>query len=337
MGMMIDGRWMAHAERTVEKGAFVRSRDVFDRLLDAPTVEGIAGGTGRYVLVASMSCPWSHRVLLLRAVKRLEDRLPLHIAGGPRVEGYGLLADGPIGTIAGKAIRHVHQLYSRSDPAYSGRVTVPFLWDLENSRIVSNNSARLMRGLDNVVSPGGFTLVPGPLLFDIDALNAWMFDGLSNAVYRAGLAEKQNAYNEAVDAVFATLDALETRLATQRFLFGAFVTESDLQLFATLVRFDAVYATHFRCTRRRLVDYPHLWAYARDLFQQAGIGRTIDFDTILEGYYVNDGVHNPHAIIAERPRADWLAGQDRDRFGPVQLWSRMDGPTSIAHPPSSPG
>lgn len=305
MGMLIEGRWDDEADRTMVDGRYVRAGSTFDGPIDAAVIDAIAAGAGRHVLVASSSCPWSHRTTLVRAVLGLTDRLPLHVAGGPRVEGYGLLADGPLNAGRAAPLRHMHQLYTLTDPGYTGRVTVPVLWDAAEERIVSNDSAAIMRALGSIASQDGLVLVPADLEPEIDALNDQIHHGLANAVYEAGKAQAQEAYSEAVDRVFATLAMLESRLSDRRFLFGEALTETDLRLFATLVRFDAVYATHFRCTRHRLTDYARLWAYARAIYSWPGVAETVDFDAILDGYYANDGVHNPFGIIAERPAVDW--------------------------------
>ncbi|NND92651.1 MAG: glutathione-dependent reductase, partial [Granulosicoccus sp.] len=211
-------------------------------------------------------------------------------------------------------------LYTESHPGFTGRVTVPLLWDDSNSLIVSNDSALIMRALDRI-DQRRFSLVPGHLVDRIDSLNAYIHTGLANAVYRAGLAQAQSAHDEAIADVFATLAALEKRLSRSRYLLGDAMCEADLRLFATLVRFDAVYVTHFRCTRHRLTDYPNLWAYARDIYAWPGVYATVSFDAILDGYYRNDGWHNPHGIIPERPAADWTIPSGRSRVGPACLWT----------------
>jgi putative glutathione S-transferase len=329
MGMVVDGRWVEDADTSNRNGAFVRASSTFDHDVPEAAIAEIVRASGRYVIVASLSCPWSHRVLLVRALKQIDEGLPVQIACGPRIEGYGLSTAGPLTGAVDQNLRHVHQLYTKSDPRYRGRATVPILWDAQDNRIVSNDSARIMRALDTVDGTEGFTLFPGPHAGDIDALNATIHTGLANAVYRAGLAQTQDAYDAAVGAVFATLGLLEKRLSDSRYLFGTFLAETDLRLFATLVRFDAVYATHFRCTRHRLTDYPNLWDYARDLFGWRDVAETVDFDVILDGYYTNDGVHNPFRIIADAPQVDWREPTSRDRFGAAQLWSRQAGPMNV--------
>lgn len=328
MGMLVNGNWRAEAGRTIVDGAFQRETSRIDNKITCSTVRDIETGQGRHFLLASLSCPWSHRALLVRAVKSLHDLLPLHIAGEPRIEGYGMLPDGPL-TLGGLVPRHVHQLYSATDAKYTGRVTVPLLWDSADSRILSNDSAKIMRALD-LATTSPFSLVPPHLEADIDTLNNTIHAGLANGVYRAGLAQLQTAYDAAVRDVFQTLDQLETRLAQKRFIFGQILTESDLRLFATLVRFDAVYATHFRCTRKRLVDYSNLWAYARDIYAWPRVADTVDFDANLAGYYLNDG-DNPHGIIAEMPEADWDEPADREHLGDPCVWLRRGEAVPAVH------
>ncbi|MCR9123205.1 MAG: glutathione S-transferase C-terminal domain-containing protein [Phyllobacteriaceae bacterium] len=305
MGMLIEGRWDDEADRTMVDGRYVRAGSTFDGPIEQAVIDAIAAGERRHMLVASDSCPWSHRTTLMRAVLGLADRLPLHTAGGPRIEGYGLFANGPLNAGRATPLRHMHQLYTLTDPGYTGRVTVPVLWDAAEERIFSNDSATIMRALGSIEGDDGLVLVPADREAEIDALNDQIHHGLANAVYQAGKAQAQDAYLEAVDRVFATLSMLEKRLTDRRFLFGEALTETDLRLFATLVRFDAVYATHFRCTRHRLTDYARLWAYARTIYNWPGVAETVDFDAILYGYYANDGVHNPFGIVAERPAVDW--------------------------------
>lgn len=329
MGMLIDGRWIDDADQIIKDGAFVRAVSSFDTAVPPAAIAAIADGAASHVLIASFSCPWSHRTTLVRALKGLGDRLPMRVAGGPRVQGYGLVA----GTAdLGLPGIHVHQLYTATDPAYTGRATVPVLWDRARQRIVSSGSAQIMRALDAIPADRDFVLVPSHLSSEIESINHHIHGSLSNAVYRAGLAQTQSAYAAAVSEVFATLEGLEARLAASRYLLGNVVTESDWRLFPTLIRFDAVYNTHFRCTRRRLVDYPALSAYSRDLFGWHGIAATVDFDAILAGYYLNDADHNPHAIVAELPAVDWRAAHGRDHLGPSQVWSRQTGVATAVDP-----
>lgn len=329
MGMLIDGRWVDEAERFIDDGAFVRETSSFDVDLGVESMGALDAEPGRFRLIVSRSCPWSHQTLLVRAAKGLERLLPVAFAGGPRIQGYAIPDEESADWGGVERLRHVHQLYSLSDGRYTGRATVPLLWDTATRRIASNGSARIVRALDSVGGTDRHTLVPRHLAPDIDVLNRRIHECLANAVYRAGLAQRQGAYDEAIDEVFTTLGELDERLARWRYLFGSIVTESDWRLFPTLVRFDAVYATHFRCTRRRLVDYPNLWAYARDLWRWPGVAETVDCTAILEGYYLNDGDRNPHGIIAEAPAIDWSARHDRARLGPAQVWFEATGPETV--------
>ena len=332
MGMLIEGRW-TDEEHLIRDGAFVRAASGYGGEISEDVVAEIAREPGRFHLVASLSCPWSHRTIVVRALKGLKRQLPLRIAGGPRLEGYPVAAGAPWQVPGFKqSAVHVHELYTLSDPAYSGRATVPLLWDGTTGRIVSNASAKIMRALDAVAPPSladDFTLVPAGLRCRIDQLNDQIHARLANGVYRAGLAERQGAYDDAVSDVFGMLDMLERRLADSRYLFGAVLTESDWHLFAVLVRFDAVYNTHFKCTRRRLVDYPNLWAYARDLFAWPDVFETVDFTVIREGYYLNDGDNNPHGILAEAPEADWHLPHGRSSLGPARLGRRTGSSVEI--------
>ena len=299
--MLIDGKWDNDADRTMISGAYLREKSALSTTIDANVLRKLRTAGNRFVLVASASCPWSHGAVITLVLSQLGDRVPIQWAGGPRVEGYGLLANGPI-SILGQ-IRHAHQLYSLTDPTYTGRSSVPMLWDSKEKIVLSNSSADITFAFNEAGS--GPDLAPVSLSSDIYALTGQIFDGLSNAVYRAGKAERQDKYDEAVNTVFATMDRLENRLADKKYLFGADLTIADIRLFATLVRFDTVYVTHFRCTRKRLVDYPALWRFARQVYQVPGIKDTVDFDEIRFGYYTNDGCHNPFGIIAHQPIIDW--------------------------------
>lgn len=320
MGMLMDGRW-ANVDHTIVDGRYKRPVSAFSAGLDE--VAGrLRAEPGRFHLIASMSCPWSHRTLLVRALNDLQDCVPLQIAGGARAEGYAV-AGGAEWAVpgSGRRIRHVHELYTMSDPGYSGRATVPVLWDSHAGRIASNESAQIIRAFDaaDASRTGAFTLIPPHLRDRIDALNAHMHADLSDAVYRAGFAQRQHIYDEALERVFATLHQLEQRLGNSRYLFGQTITEADWRLFPTLVRFDGVYHGHFKCSRRRLVDLPNLWAYGRDLHAWRGVASTIDLAAIRTGYYLHDRGINPSGIVAAAADADWSAAHGRERFGPARI------------------
>lgn len=322
MGMIVEGRW-TDEDRVIEAGAYVRQNSVHDNTLAPADIAALSTEPGRFYLIASHSCPWSHRAVIVRQIKRLANAVPIHIAHGPRVEGYA--ADGGAAWVVpgtDQKIIHLHQVYTLSDAAYTGRSTTPILWDSKDLRVVSNESAAIMRGFDAVRPEGhalDFTLLPEPSLSEIDAINADIYHGLANGVYRAGFAEQQGAYDEAVVQVFATLDGLEARLSGRRYLLGSIITEADWRLFPTLVRFDAIYYVLHRCCRRRLIDYPHLWGYARDLYAWQGVAETVHFDVMRDASYKNDTSTNPHCIVAIAPDADWKAPHGREALGPAEV------------------
>lgn len=301
MGMLVDGKWDDAADQSMVDGTYRREASPLQAHLDDDTLGALRSRSKRHVLVASASCPWSHGAVIASVLCGHSDDLPVQWAGGPRIQGYGLLPGGPI--TGASDIEYAHELYAMTDPGYTGRATVPMLWDAARMRVLSNSSADI---IDALVATGNGRLVSREgMAGEVAALTAEIFDGLSNAVYRAGKAERQDEYDNAVDTVFATMDALEERLKTRTFLFGPELTTADVRLFASLVRFDTVYATHFRCTRKRLVDCPALWRFTRQIYQMPGIRQTVDFEAIRFGYYVNDGSHNPHGIIGQQPAIDW--------------------------------
>lgn len=330
MGMLIEGRW-SDEDRTIVDGAYRRPASPYGDPLDGATIQAIGAEPGRFHLVASLSCPWSHRSTLTRALKGLDAHVPLHVAGGPRTQGYRVGTAERPWTVPGtdRAIEHLHELYTLADPGHTGRVTVALLWDAARRGIVSNESVHLLRGLDAVrMTPDpDWTLRPDHLMGEIDALSDRIQRELSNAVYRAGKARRQDAYDEAVDEVFATLDGIDARLARTRYLHGNALTEADVRLWPTLARFDAVYHGHFKYARRRLTDYEHLWAYARDVLSLPGVAATFDEPAIRAAYYGEDRDLNPFGIVASAPVVDWYAPHGRERLGPRSVTLR-DGTTS---------
>lgn len=301
MGMLIEGQWVGDADQSMISGTYRRETSTLPSLIDARFLQELADERDRFFLIASASCPWSHGAVIALVFTELCTTIKIQWAGGPRIEGYGLMPSGPIPSRS--EFQHLHQFYTSTDQNYTGRSTVPVLWDAKHRKVLSNSSEDIITAFNNVSR--GINLRPVEMLNEIDALTSYIFEGLSNAVYRAGKSERQDEYDEAVDTVFRTMNELESRLEGQPFLFGATITQADIRLFASLVRFDTVYATHFRCTRKRLVDYPLLWRFTRRIFQIPGIKETIDFDEIRFGYYINDGSHNPFGIIAQQPEIDW--------------------------------
>jgi putative glutathione S-transferase len=326
MGQLIEGVWSGRHSPPSQDGRFMRVETRFRNWVTAdggpgPTGEGgFKAAPGRYHLYVSLACPWAHRTLIMRRLKGLEDAIGIsvvhwHIADqgwefreGPRATGDRLFG-----------LDHLHQLYARAQPDYTGRVSVPVLWDQERQTIVNNESPEIVRMLNaafDQVGGDGPDYYPQPLRAAIDAINERVFEHVNNGVYKAGFARSQEAYDEAVSALFETLDALDERLSRQRYLTGDRITEADIRLFTTLVRFDAVYHGHFKCNRSRLTEMPVLWAYARDLFQTPGFGDTIDFDHIKRHYYRVHRDINPTGIVPVGPDlTGWLSAHGREALG----------------------
>jgi putative glutathione S-transferase len=326
MGVLVDGVWHDRWYDTDKTGGrFVRSES---RVRNWITADGAAGPSGaggfkaepgRYHLYVSYACPWASRTLIFRALKRLEGMIGLSVThwlmgeeGWTFDAGEGVIPD----TVNG--MRTVYQLYTLADGAYSGRATVPALWDKERRTIVNNESSEIIRMLNSAVdgvgaAPGDY--YPAPLRAEIDAINARVYDTVNNGVYKAGFATTQAAYEAAVGPLFQSLDWLEARLAGQRFLIGNQPTEADWRLFTTLVRFDAAYFGHFKCNVRRIVDYPNLWAYARDLYQWPGVRETVNFNHIKRHYYMSHPRIDPTRIVPVGPQIDFDAPHDRATLG----------------------
>ncbi len=307
MGQMVDGVWhsdedLAHAE----DGHFARPPTRFRGSIER-------GGphppeAGRYHLYVSLACPWAHRALIVRKLKGLDAMIGLSVTHWLMREDGWTFASGPGVVPDPFGATFLHEVYRRADPHYSGRVTVPILWDKQAGTIVNNESSDIIRIFGSAFDVIGATagdLYPEALRDEIDAVNARVYETLNNGVYRAGFASTQAAYDAAVVPLFATLDWLEARLSDQPYLCGSLPTEADWRLFTTLVRFDAVYHGHFKCNVRRLVDYPALWDYARRLYQWPEVGQTVDFDHIKGHYYGSHRGINPTGIVPIGPMMDW--------------------------------
>jgi putative glutathione S-transferase len=280
--------------------------------------DGFKAEPGRYHLYVSYACPWAHRTLILRTLKKLEDVISFSVVHHFMGEnGWTFLAeDGATGD-ALYGSDFLHQIYTRADPAYSGRVTVPVLWDKQRQTIVSNESAEIIRMLNSAFDEWGDAtrdFYPKPLRAGIDAVNELVYPAINNGVYRAGFATTQAAYEEAFDALFAALDEMELRLSRGRYLLGDRMTEADWRLFTTLVRFDPVYVGHFKCNLRRIADYPNLSNYLRDLYQTPGVAETVNMHHIKSHYYGSHATINPTRIVPKGPDLDYSAPHDRDRF-----------------------
>jgi glutathionyl-hydroquinone reductase len=311
MGMLIDGAWHAGAPLvTTSGGAFVRRESPFRHWITpdgtpGPTGEGgFQAEPGRYHLYVSLACPWAHRTLIFRALNGLQDAIGVSVVnwlmldhGWTFVEGEGVVPD-PI-----HHARFLHEVYTAADPRFTGKVTVPVLWDKARGTIVNNESSEIIRMLDSAFGGVG-QHYPAALRPEIDALNARIYETLNNGVYKAGFATTQGAYEDAVNPLFDTLDWLEARLSTRRYLCGDTITEADWRLFPTLIRFDAVYVGHFKCDRRRVADYPALSGYLRELYQWPGVRETVNFSHIRRHYYESHRSLNPHGIVPVGPVLD---------------------------------
>lgn len=299
-------------------GRFVRQGNRFTDRITADGSSGFPAQAGRYQLYASLACPWAQRSLIVRRLLGLEDTIGVTIVDPIRDERGWRFTTSPGGRDPVTGHAFLADLYLATDPAYEGRCTVPCVWDRQRRRLVTNDFPRITLTLETEFAayhrPGAPDLYPADLHDEIDTVDAMVYESVNNGVYRAGFATRQEAYEEAFDALFATLDGLEQRLSAQRFLCGDRLTEADVRLFTTLARFDAVYHTHFKCNLRRLVDYPNLWGYARDLYQRTGFGDTTDLDHIKRHYYQTHPHINPTRIVPKGPAVDWSAPHDRDRF-----------------------
>jgi len=317
MGLLVDGVWHDQWYDTQSTGGrFERPETVFRRTLDP--AGDFPPQANRYHLYVSLACPWAHRILIVRALKNLEPVIDVSVVhpymgdGGWHFAGDypGATADALYGS------QFLHQLYQKADPQYTGRVTVPVLWDRERETIVNNESADLLRMLNQAFNdlPGvnrELDLHPAEHADTIDALNARIYDTVNNGVYKSGFATSQEAYETEVHALFESLDWLEERLSTHRYLVGDVITEADWRLFTTLIRFDAVYVGHFKCNLRRIADYPNLSGYLRELYQQPKIAETVSIDHIKRHYYTSHPMINPTGVIPAGPVLDFDAPHNR--------------------------
>jgi putative glutathione S-transferase len=299
----------------VADGRFVRQASVFRRWVSADGSSGLPAEAGRYHLYVCLACPWSHRAVIVRHVKGLEGAVSMSLLDPFRDERGWAFSGGEF-TDPLNGFAFLSQAYEATDPEYHGRFTVPVLWDRETRQIVSNESAdivRMFNGEFKALAAHHVDLYPEALRTEIDAVNELVYDNVNNGVYKAGFARSQAAYEQAYERLFAALDGLEETLASSRYLVDDSPTEADWRLFPTLVRFDAVYYSHFKCNRRRLIDYPSLWGYTRDLYQRPGIAQTVAMDQIKRHYYTTHGFLNPSGIIPVGPEIDFAAPHDRER------------------------
>ncbi len=316
MGLLVEGKWQDQWYDTKTTGGqFQRQASQFRNWITADGSSGFKAEPGRYHLYVSLACPWAHRTLIFRKLKGLEDMISVSIVN-PYMGSEGWTFEPGRGVVADSVnnSQHLYEVYQKADPVYTGRVTVPVLWDKQASTIVNNESAEIIRmfnsAFDDIgATPGDF--YPPALREKIDSLNDRIYDSINNGVYRAGFATTQTAYEEAVTELFSSLDRLETRLSDHRYLTGDRITEADWRLFTTLLRFDPVYHGHFKCNIRRLADYPNLFGYVRELYQLPGIAETVDMDHIKQHYYGSHKTINPTGIVPVGPDIDFNAAHGR--------------------------
>ena len=292
------------------------------------TVDGSAGPSGsdgfkaepnRYHLYVSLACPWAHRTLIFRKLKGLEDMISVSAVHPLMHENGWTFQDGP-GVIADPIFNadYMYQIYTAAQSDYTGRVTVPVLWDKKNNTIVSNESSEIIRmfnsAFDEVGANKDVNFLPEDLRGKIDELNDFIYPNINNGVYKSGFATTQEAYDEAVVDLFKALDTIEARLENNRYLTGDSITEADWRLFTTLIRFDPVYVGHFKCNIRRIVDYPNLWGYTRDLYQVPGVAETVNMDHIKSHYYGSHDTINPTLIVPRGPDIDFMSAHGREKL-----------------------
>ncbi|MCW2243418.1 glutathione S-transferase family protein [Azospirillum canadense] len=315
MGLLIEGRWQDQWYDTkTTGGAFVRPETQFRNWVKADGSTPYQPEAGRYHLFVSLACPWAHRTLIVRALKGLTEVIGVSVVDPlMREDGWTFPELDPV-----TGSTRLYEVYAKAKADYTGRVTVPVLWDRKSGTIVNNESAEIIRILNREFDAFGdpsVDLYPADLAGAIDELNAFVYDRINNGVYKAGFATSQEKYEQAFDALFAALDELDARLSDQRYLFGDRRTEADWRLFTTLVRFDAVYVGHFKCNLRRIADYPNLSGYLRDLYQVPGIAETVNFAHIKRHYYASHTMINPTGVVPKGPALDLDAPHDRARLG----------------------
>lgn len=319
MGMLIDGAWIDDDAkyRNPEGGAFVRAESIFRSSITADGSSGFPAEAGRYHLFLAPNCPWAHRTQIVRYLKGLEDTISITLSDLPRKRSWAYSEGIGRDLVPVDGIFELHQVYVSADPGYSGRVTVPTLFDKREWTIVSNESSEIVRMLNTAFDDLGATpldLYPDDLRPEIDAFNERIYATVNNGVYRTGFAKTQEAYEEAYTRLFDTLDHLDDVLGERRYLCGDRLTEADWRLYPTLIRFDCVYYSHFKCNKRRIDDYPNLSNYLRELYQLPGIAARTDIPGIKRGYYGDMPHINPTGIVPLGPEIDLRTPHDRERL-----------------------
>jgi putative glutathione S-transferase len=325
MGQLVNGKWEADgADNRKSDGKFKRTEAAFRNWVTkdgspGPTgVGGFKAEPGRYHLYVAYACPWAHRTLMVRKLKKLEDVIDVSVVHPFMGKmGWSFEHDGDAQGDPLFGSEYVHELYIRGKSDYTGRASVPVLWDKERGTVASNESSEIIRMFNSEFDEWGdasVDLYPEPLRAEIDAVNEGVYHNLNNGVYKCGFATSQEAYEEAFHALFDEVEGLEARLAVNRYLVGDRITEADWRLFATLVRFDPVYFGHFKCNKRRIYDYPNLWNYTKELYQVPGIAETVNLDHIKRHYYGSHETVNPTRIVPIGPEIDYSTPHDRERL-----------------------
>ena len=324
MGILVEGKWDNDAAPRTVQGAFQRPDSIFRNWITADGSAGSSGTDGfkaekgRYHLYVTHNCPWAYRTVLFRKLKGLEDVISIAIAGSDRKDEGWTFTPEP-GTVADE-VNHVfrlHEVYTKANPRYSGSVSVPTLWDKERKTIVNNESSEIIRMFNSAfrdVVPETVDYYPESLRQQIDEVNAVVYPNVNNGVYRCGFAATQEAYEEAYDKLFATLDDLDARLGRQRYLVGDRITEADWRLFSTLLRFDLVYYVNFKCNKKHIYEYANLWNFTLELYQHPGVAEETNLYHIKRGYFHLMDRLNPSGIVPKGPEIDFTQPHDRDRF-----------------------
>lgn len=324
MGLLVEGVWHDHWYDTTSSGGKFQREEA--KLRNWVTADGAPGPTGeggfkaesgRYHLYVSLACPWAHRTLIFRKIKGLEPHISVSVVSPDMLE-HGWTFDTTNHSSGDHLFDYafLHQVYTRHEPTYTGRVTVPVLWDKQQGRIVSNESSEIIRMFNsafNDVTGNKLDFYPEALREEIDELNHFVYHNINNGVYKAGFATTQEAYDKAYLALFAALDKIEERLAKRRFLTGEQITEADWRLFTTLIRFDAVYVGHFKCNRQTIEQYPNLSGYLRELYQYPGVADTVDFYHIKRHYYFSHTMINPTQVVPQGPEIDYRSPHQRGK------------------------
>ena len=327
MGYLQNGTWhQGWYDTSKTGGEFVRSESAFRNRITADGSSGFPAESGRYHLYVSLACPWAHRTLIFRRLKQIENAISVSVVhphmgenGWEFRPGEACVGDDVNG------FRYLYEAYLKAKTDYAGRVTVPVLWDKQASTIVNNESADIIRMLNSAfdaLTPVATDYYPASLRANIDRVNEFVYENINNGVYRCGFAGTQRAYEHAFDQLFKALDEIESRLDRQRYLVGDRITEADWRLFTTLVRFDAVYYSHFKCNLRRLEDYANLSNYLRELYQSPGVAETVNLDHIKHHYYGSHTQLNPSGIVPKGPALDFLRPHNRDRFAATNRSAR---------------